>query len=66
MKFLKICSNSKAINLIAVIEILAHAILHIIGSTNAKWRFLCWMIWLIILTLSRFYYFGTARFQNNR
>ena len=66
MKFLKICSNSKAINLIAVIELLAHAILHIIGSTNAKWHFLCWMILLIILTSSRVYYFGTHRFDNNR
>lgn len=65
MKILKICSNSKAMNIIAIIEMIFHATSHVIGSKTAKWHFICWMFWLVILTASRFYYFGTTRFHNN-
>ena len=66
MVILKFFSNSKYINLIAVIEMIAHATLHVIGSKTAKYHFIGWMFWLIILTLARVYYFGTHRFHNDR
>jgi len=40
MKILKICSNSKEIMWVAIIELVIHATTHVLGSTTAKWHFL--------------------------
>jgi len=65
MKILKICSNAKIINLVAAFEVFIFAILHVLGSATAKYYLIAWMLWLIVLTVSRFHYFGTHRFCNN-
>ncbi len=66
MNILKICSNSKVIMWIAIIEMVIHATSHILGSTIAKWHFLGWMIWLVIILSARVYFNGSLRFFNER
>jgi|AntRauTorcE11898_2_1112593.scaffolds.fasta_scaffold93252_2 hypothetical protein len=65
MKILKICSNSKEINIIAILEIIVFITLYFLGSPIAKYHLIGWTVWLIILTLYRRYYFGTYRFHND-
>ena len=66
MKILKICSNSKVIMWVAIIELVIHATTHVLGSTTAKWHFLGWMIWLVIILSARVYFNGSLRFYNER
>jgi hypothetical protein len=62
---LKICSNSNAIMLIAIIELAFQGTCHILGSTSAKWHFLGWMIWFIIILSARIYFNGNLRVKKN-
>lgn len=64
-KILKICSNSNLIMWIAIIELVIHSTTHILGSTSAKWHFLGWFIWLVIILSTRFYFNGNLRFNKN-
>ncbi len=66
MKILKICANSKTIMWIAIIEMILMAGSHIIGSNTAKYFFLGWMIWLVIILSARMYFNGSMRFFNER
>lgn len=61
MRFLKIYCNSKAIMWIGICEVVLFAIFHVTGSTTAKWYFLGWMTYLIILLSLRVYFNGSLR-----
>lgn len=50
---LNIIANTKAIILIAIIEIVAHSTLWIFNSESAKWHLLCWSIWLVFIIICR-------------
>jgi hypothetical protein len=64
MNILKICSNSKSVMWITIVELVIHMIYNISGSTTAKWHFLGWMIWLMIILSARIYFNGNLRFRN--
>ena len=66
IEILKILSNSKAIMWVAIVELVLQATLYVLGSTIAKWHFIGWLIWLIISTCCRIYFYRTVRFYNER
>ena len=55
-------SNSRLISLVAVLEMAVHSLSYILESNNAKWHFIGWLLWLIIITSIRFYYNRSIRF----
>lgn len=61
--FLKFCSNSKIIMWIAIIELVIYSISFLLGSTSAKWYFLGWLIWLIIILSTRYYFNGSLHYK---
>ena len=63
-KILEVSSNSKAVTLVVLLELLFHTLIYFTGVESSKWHFLGWFVFLIILTSVRFYFNRNLKFKS--
>lgn len=63
-KILEVSSNSKAVTLVVLFELLFHAIIYFTGADSSKWHFLAWFVLLVTITSVRFYFNRNLKFKS--
>jgi len=66
MKNFKIIVNSNPILFIGFMAMVLFAFYHIKGYEIAKYFFLFWMFWTILLLCARLYFNGSLTIKNNK